>query len=111
MTDHTLYLSGPMAGLPEHNFPAFADATKRLRDAGYSVLSPHEIDSQPGKAWAEYLRVDLVEMLNGATALALLPGWENSRGANLERHVAEALGWPIKTVDFWLHAKAVWACQ
>ncbi|MEC4272723.1 DUF4406 domain-containing protein [Adlercreutzia sp. R25] len=34
--------------------------------------------------------------------LALLPGWEQSEGARLEKAVAEACGIPCKTVDEWL---------
>jgi hypothetical protein len=37
-----------------------------------------------------------------ADGIALLPGWERSRGANLERHVALALELPVETIDTWL---------
>ena len=30
------------------------------------------------------------------------PGWEDSKGACLERQVAEAIGLPVKTVDEWV---------
>jgi len=37
-----IYISGPMTGLPEHNFPAFHAAAERLRKAGWEVNNPAE---------------------------------------------------------------------
>ncbi len=89
----TIYISGPMTGLPEFNYPAFHDAARRWRDAGWIVLSPAELDVQEAEelSWSEYLRRDL-RLLLDCDAIAMLPGWERSKGASLERHVAAALG-------------------
>lgn len=38
----TLYIAGPMSGLPDHNYPAFHDAASVLTKAGYSILNPAE---------------------------------------------------------------------
>ena len=87
------YLSGPMTGLPEHNYPAFEAAAERLRSQGVQVISPHEI-TPPGAgpwSWAQHMRVDLAALLT-ADVIVMLPGWEGSRGARLEKAVAEALG-------------------
>lgn len=51
--------------------------------------------------WADYLRKDLIAMLTDCTAVATLPGWESSRGALLEVHVAGALGMRVESVDSW----------
>jgi hypothetical protein len=110
----TLYIAGPMTGIQEFNFPAFRQAAQQLRDAGHVVVSPHEwplpcgcVDLPPrcgavDHAWAEFLRSDLIVLLNHAEGVALLPGWEKSRGATLEVHVAEALGMPVRPLDEWL---------
>lgn len=83
-----IYLSGPMTGIPDHNFPAFHEWAARLRAQGHEVVSPAELSE--GKTWVECLRVDIRELC-GCDAIALMPGWEASKGANLELHVAHRL--------------------
>lgn len=109
-----LYLAGPMRGIPEFNFPAFHEAAAALRAMGHEVFSPAErdierhngVDISKGNtagdetaAAAQHgfdLRVALGEDLEWickhAEGIALLPGWENSKGANAEFATALALG-------------------
>ncbi|MDQ2987459.1 MAG: DUF4406 domain-containing protein [Armatimonadota bacterium] len=87
----TLYLSGPMTGLPEANYPAFEKEAARLRSLGYAVVSPHELDPGVDASWLSYMRVG-VAALAGCDAIALLDGWERSRGAKIEESLASALG-------------------
>lgn len=94
----TLYLSGPMSGMPLHNGPAFNEAAATLRAQGHTVINPHEISPPDGRTWEEALRNDLLAMLAPERCeLVLLPGWERSRGARLEHHVAKELGFMIRT--------------
>ncbi|HGW5372322.1 TPA: DUF4406 domain-containing protein [Pseudomonas aeruginosa] len=86
-----IYVAGPMTGLPEHNFPAFHAEAARLRDLGYQVENPAEHGEIPGFEWADYLRLDLQKLLT-CQAIALLPGWMDSKGARLEFTVATNLG-------------------
>jgi hypothetical protein len=86
-----VYLAGPMTGLPELNFPAFHDAAARLRAHGYEVVSPAEVNPEPDLEWAVCLRRDIPHLCT-CDVIALLPGWEKSRGAKLELHIADALG-------------------
>lgn len=100
MADSPIYISGPMTNMPEHNFPAFNDAAQRLNAAGFDVLNP--ADGGHGQmSWADYLRRDLRDVLN-ARGVAVLPGWESSKGARLEVHVAAELGLPVLPVETWL---------
>lgn len=88
----TIYVSGPMSGVVEHNYPAFNQAATGLRAAGWNVINPAELgDGDTTKAWDFYLRRDLAE-LTKATHIYMLPGWPNSRGASLEFDVAQRLG-------------------
>lgn len=103
MDQLTLYVAGPMTGLPEFNYPAFHDAADRLRAVGFAVVhtAVHEDTTQP---WEFYLRYALKRMLD-CDAVATLDGWPKaprSRGTALEVHVAEALGMPVRTVDQWV---------
>jgi hypothetical protein len=84
-----VYLSGPMTGLENHNFPAFHRWAAQLRADGFEVVNPAEIEE--AGTWELCLRADLRELCTCA-AIALMPGWENSKGANLELHVAHRLG-------------------
>lgn len=92
----TVYLSGPMTGHTDLNFPSFTEAAQRLRAAGMHVISPHEHQEDgPPKPWTFYLRKDLRLLLECDTII-MLTGWRNSRGAVLERHVAAELGMTIR---------------
>ncbi|WP_074133252.1 dATP/dGTP diphosphohydrolase domain-containing protein [Mycolicibacterium houstonense] len=93
-----VYISGPMTGMPDHNFPAFHQAAQHYRDLGYTVINPAELPGEGGEhPWEWFLRRDLIAMLEGgADTIVLLPGWEQSRGAKLEYHVASALGFTVR---------------
>ena len=102
----TLYLSGPMSGLPEFNYPAFKTAAERLRSKGHTVVSPHELPADclgcanigHEHSWAEHMRVDLAALLT-CDVIVLLPGWSQSKGAQLEKTVAEAVGMMVIDYD------------
>lgn len=92
----TLYLSGPMTGRPDHNFPAFHAEAARLRALGYHVINPAELNPSPGATRAECLRKDIAA-LTTCTAIALLPDWQHSVGALLEFTIAHHIGLHILT--------------
>lgn len=86
-----LYIAGPMTGYQDLNFPAFHAETARLRELGYEVINPAEINPDPNAGWIECMKADLRELL-GCHAIVLLAGWAQSRGATFEHHVASSLG-------------------
>lgn len=108
-----IYVAGPMRGIPEFNFPAFHDATAALRARRHEVFSPAERDikhhgadiskgnvtgdeavaaAEHGFNLREALKDDLEFICLHADAVAVLPGWENSKGARAEVATAKALG-------------------
>lgn len=101
MSATVVYLSGPMTGIADFNFPAFANAAAAWREAGFDVRSPHEaFGGDKTRAYAEYIRED-VRMMLDCTAIAMLPGWEASRGARMELHLAQMMGFDVyRAADF-----------
>lgn len=107
-----IYLAGPMRGIPNFNFPAFDYAAAKLRKRGYKVFNPADRDrAKYGDAIAnnaagseehasksigfsirEALLADLEWICRHADTVAVLPGWETSRGAAAEIATAKALG-------------------
>ena len=84
-TMRRIYISGPMTGLPDFNYPAFNAEAARLRALGYHVENPAE--NPPQDSWEAYMEVCIPQLLNCDT-IVLLPGWSESRGALRERQVA-----------------------
>ncbi len=108
-----VYIAGPMRGIPHFNFPAFHEAAAYFRSRGHEVFNPAERDNEAhgtdisagnptgceDRAAAEHgfslrdaLHDDLAWICRHADAIALLPGWRNSKGATAERATALALG-------------------
>ena len=86
-----LYLAGPMTGIEDFNFPAFNKMAAELRARGYMVENPAEHGVVAGAEWADYMAYDLTR-LGLCGQVAVLPGWECSKGARLEVHIARELG-------------------
>lgn len=103
-----IYVAGPMRGYPEYNFPAFDYAARVLRQAGHDVVSPAELDRSvgvhefstnlPPGFMRDAMKRDL-PVICDSDALVLLPGWEQSSGTAVEKHLAELLGLEIFSSD------------
>ena len=106
-----IYLAGPMRGIKAYNHPAFDRAAVILRAEGHDVFSPAEHDraARPDLDWTSctgdmaqdgltpkdmrtVIGADLAWISQHAEAIALLPGWERSRGVRVERALADFLG-------------------
>lgn len=98
----TAYISGPMSGYRLKNVQSFLSAERELKKKKYNVVNPatkpHEQLNKIATRteWQVYLREDLVNMLNGCTEIWMLPGWENSEGANFELQVAKKVGMKVQ---------------
>lgn len=91
MSGPRIYLAGPMTGLQDFNYPAFHAEAARLRALGYQVENPAENPEPACGSWAMYMRAALRQLLT-CDRVALLPGWEGSKGAREEVRVSATLG-------------------
>ena len=92
-TDAVIYLSGPMTGLPEFNYPAFNAMAATLRGRGFVVNNPAENPDPPCGSWEGYMRA-AIQQLCDSDVIVMLGGWEDSQGARLEIRLARSLGIP-----------------
>lgn len=101
-----IYIAGPMSGKPDYNIPAFKEAARRLREAGFTVVSAIEChgseEEMLSSTWHECMRRDVAALATQCTGIALLPGWTKSRGAKVEWRVAHSLSLTVKTLEEWL---------
>lgn len=100
-----VYIAGPIAGQVNGNREAFAQRAKELEAAGHEPVNPWDIppdhdngDCIGGKVYETstheygcFLRNDLMVMM-WCDAVSPLPGWEDSKGAATEMHVAKSIG-------------------
>jgi hypothetical protein len=103
-----VYIAGPMAGIEDGNRQAFKERAEWLRLAGYEPVNPWDIEpgdhegpciggtpsnGGTGHQYGCNLRADIVKLMF-CDAITFLPGWENSKGASTEHHVAQSIGIP-----------------
>ena len=96
-----LYISGPITGVADGNRAAFSAAEAQLRAAGFVPINPRDNGLPADSTWHEHMRADL-RLLLDCDGVALLDGWENSRGARVEFQLAAGIGMPRRMVAFWL---------
>ena len=101
--DLVYYLSGPMCGIKDHNYPLFFQSAKLLREQGFNIINPaelHPINYGEGfypnsDEWIKLMKLDLIALINSASGLILLPNSRKSKGSRLEIRVAKELGMPV----------------
>jgi hypothetical protein len=115
VTPVVYYLAGPMSGHPQFNHPLFRTIAQRLRDAGYMIVNPADLDSVAlqraalesndgdasvveeliGESWGDVLARDVKVIADEIDEIIVLPEWWTSRGARLEVYVAYITGKPV----------------
>lgn len=97
-----VYISGPMTsvGPPTWNLPAFDKARDKFKAMGWDVVSPADVGRADGIDYTtmtveesdanrrQYAQRDLALVLS-CDAIAMLPNWERSDGAQAEYYAAK----------------------
>lgn len=95
-----IYIAGPISGMPNFNREAFSNAKKALVDLGYEPVNPMDYTSA-SMSYHACMRI-AVGLMVGCDAVALLDGWEKSKGALIEYELAKTLKIPCKPLEVWL---------
>jgi hypothetical protein len=94
-----IYISGPMTGIKDYNYPEFDRVSKFFKDNGHAVVNPADVgrslnlpdsmsDEDKHKAC---MKADIEDLLD-CSHIHLLTGWCGSKGARIELSVAESCG-------------------
>jgi hypothetical protein len=87
-----IYISGKITGLPSGEVQAKFEAAKKfVSEQGYEAVSPLENGLPFDYPWIQHLKMDIM-LLMDCDAIYLLSDWCDSKGAMLEKNIAEALG-------------------
>lgn len=84
-----VYISGPITGIRDYR-KAFDDAEKKLTEKGYTAVNPAKLADilpETTTTWNEYMVISMA-LLNLCEGILMLPGWEESAGAKIERSEA-----------------------
>jgi len=100
MNFKTLYLSLPITGCELQSIVEAKEAQENLEKQGFKIINPHNVrldleDELDRVALErEIMGADLLA-LSQCDAMILLPGWETSKGCNLEIRFALDYNTPI----------------
>lgn len=106
-----IYISGPMADIPNFNFPAFDKAAAYLKSLGHEVFNPADKDREKyaanvvegsttgslaeaaakGFNLGDALAEDCRYICKEAEGIYMLHGWEGSSGAKMEHLLARCM--------------------
>jgi hypothetical protein len=90
--DMKVYISGAITGIPFDEVQSkFAAAERILTEQGYKVISPLKTGIPYNFPWESHIAMGIV-LLIGCDAVYFLHDWNLSKGATLEKNIAELTG-------------------
>lgn len=96
MKKEIVYISGKVTGLDLVKVKAqFEKAERYFEELGYQVVNPMKDIIDESHPWEYYMRNDIKALMD-CTKIAMLPGWGDSKGARLEKYLADQLGFSVE---------------
>jgi len=105
-----VYLSGPITGKANFNVEEFKKYENKFKNLNFNVVNPHNLFSKDEVSemyekldnqeitfeefHGFFMRRDIIEMMS-CDFVALLNGYETSKGANIEVNLARNINMPI----------------
>ena len=107
-----IYVAGPMTGYEKFNFYEFDRVSSLLQAQGWNVINPANIDRANGfdptiqgishdldsRDLGMMLSRDIIA-ISTCDAIFLMKGWEDSKGANMEKLFANIIGIDVYSFD------------
>lgn len=89
-----IYLSGGISGRKyEQVHTQFEQMEYYFTVHDHEVVNPAKFGMDE-RTWEEYMKMSIIEMMS-CDAVFMLEGWQNSRGATIERNLAWNLNIPV----------------
>ena len=90
-----IYIAGKISGEPTAPCTIkFGTIQKALENLGHQAVNPLEVCMEPGITWHDAMRKDIKALMD-CEAIYLLPDHIHSRGALLEKTIAQELDMPL----------------
>lgn len=90
-----IYIAGRITGREiETAFKQFEQAENILKEWGEEIVNPMRLPHDHDKTWKSYM-VECIAELVKCDSIYMLKGWQKSKGARLELHIAKKLNYKI----------------
>lgn len=91
-----IYISGPIGGQNiTRTIDRFENVARELKMEGHSVVVPTDV-SHWRLSWSTYIQMAFDILKSGdIDQVYMLSGWQESKGATLERYMARVMGIPV----------------
>lgn len=89
------YISGAISGIPfDEVIAKFREAEEHLTNEGWQPVNPLHNGLPVESSWKQHMIKD-IEMLMNCDAIFMLPCWSGSKGARIEKMIAQEMGMKV----------------